>query len=500
MSVKVLTNAEMRETEQLAIKAGYPSLLLMEHAAGALVDVLEKELNGCRGKHVLFLCGKGNNGGDGLAAARLFRDRGGEPVVFLTEESCTDDSRTNLRLAYLAEIPVVIAAGGDPEEQLQPYRPDGGWDGFVDALYGTGFSGRTDELTERLTLLPLYQERQVPVIAADVPSGLNALTGECGGCMMKADVTVTFHAVKPGLVLTKERDRVGRLAVKDIGLEHLDEEIVPNNETVILAEGCDLLLPERGKVCHKGDMGRLLIYAGSPGMAGAAAICARAAVKAGAGLTTLMCPGEMIPILQTLVPCAMCRSTEEAKRNMPAFDVLCLGCGLGQQEEIWQNILQIWDAEKPSVWDADALNLLARHPMHLGELAVITPHIGEAARLLNETAEAVFSDRIGAAERLRKRFGCQVVLKSDVTVVKREEQTVLIDCASPALAKGGSGDALCGILGALLAQDAPDPCVNGPLWHALASRAGAEKYGVAELTAEELILCLHDAEKRYMKA
>jgi hydroxyethylthiazole kinase-like uncharacterized protein yjeF len=149
---------------------------------------------------------------------------------------------------------------------------------------------------------------------------------------------------------------------------------------------------------HKGDCGRVLIYAGSMGMAGAAAMCAKAAVTAGAGLTTVACDGGIIPILQALVPNAMCADIREAAKHPPAFDVLALGCGLGQSDEAWENILALWRPDAKSVWDADALNLLARRPMKLGSNAVITPHPGDAARLLGWSAERILSDRFAAAQ------------------------------------------------------------------------------------------------------
>ena len=238
-------------------------------------------------------------------------------------------------------------------------------------------------------------------------------------------------------------------------------------------------------------------------MAGAAAMCAKAAVTAGAGLTTVACEREIIPILQTLVPNAMCADVREAVQDPPAYDVLALGCGLGQSGEVWDHILSLWRPEKKSVWDADALNLLAKHPMKLGSNAVITPHPGEAARLLGWSTEDILADRLSAARALAETYGCTAVLKSDVTVIcaigENGPEYYLNTVGSPALAKGGSGDALTGILAALLHGEQGMllyPAALACLWHGAAGAVGAEIHGEKELTADQLIGCLGEAERR----
>ena len=509
----VLTPSDMRRTEQKAFALGVPSLLLMEHAALAVVNELQKALGGdCRGKRVLFLCGPGNNGGDGLAAARLFLMRGGLPTVWLYAAPRTPDAQTNERwLRLLLDAGDILNLSELPPAQRpfveeSPGRP---YDGYVDALLGTGFRGQPDELLARMMQAPANDFhllgtawRMPPVIAVDIPSGIDGKTGACADAFVHADVTVTFHAPKPGLYLTKAREAVGKIVVADIGLWHLTE----GNGGALDLENpelrCEALTPKALRLlprpvnAHKGGCGRVLIYAGSMGMAGAAAMCAQAAVTAGAGLTTVACEKELMPVLQTLIPNAMCAGIRDAVQRPSVHDVLALGCGLGQSEEIWQNILALWDAGKPSVWDADALNLLAKHPMRLGPYAVITPHIGEAARLLGVPAADVLNDRLAAAQALAEKYGCTAVLKSDVTViceiVDQKPRFILNPVGSPALAKGGSGDALAGILAALLAAG-HDPAM-ACLWHGMASMIGAKRYGEREMTTLQLISCLHAAE------
>ncbi|MBR4332430.1 MAG: NAD(P)H-hydrate dehydratase [Clostridia bacterium] len=526
-SYPVLTPEDMRRMEQKAFALGVSSLLLMEHAALAVVDELEKLLGGsCAEKRVLFLCGTGNNGGDGLAAARLFKMRGGWPTVWLYGEPKTQDAQTNLRwLRLVLQEEDVLNLALLPEEEL-PFDGEGPnqpFDGYVDALLGTGFRGRIDSpLLSRMALAPYHDfhlgmAQMPPVVAADIPSGINGKTGEAEWPFVHADVTVTFNAPKPGLYLAKEREAVGKIVVADIGLWDMmpwcsDALLLddPELNCEMLAPSALRLLARRAVNAHKGSCGRVLIYAGKMGMAGAAAMCAQAAVTAGAGLTTVACEKEIIPILQALVPNAMCADIMEAIKSPPAYDVLAVGCGMGQSEKTWENILKLWNPGKPSVWDADALNLLAKHEMKLGKNAVITPHPGEAARLLGKTTEEILADRFAAARALAEKFGCIAMLKSDVTVICKIDEDgpefMLNAVGSPALAKGGSGDALTGILAALLwdydeetrsplpfsIRDVAMAC----LWHGMAGIVGEEKYGQRELTAAQLISCLHESERR----
>jgi len=504
---ELLTPGDMRKTEQKAFEAGMPSILLMEHAAMKVVDALEKELGGCDGKRVVFLCGTGNNGGDGLAAARLFQMRGGYPEIWLSGDPKTPDAKINLKLAEGCDIPILNLSEMPREEWpfSEGFSPRQHHDGYVDALLGIGMKGEPDEITSAMILAPYHDFQDHTVIAVDVPSGMDALTGDCPGAYVHADVTVTFHAAKPGLYLSQDREAVGRIITADIGLEALDCCCLEEKELdlEITTPAYMKYLQDRPLDAHKGDCGRILIYAGSMGMAGAAAMCAKAAVCAGAGLVTVACPREIIPILQCLAPNAMCMDIEAAIKNPPAYDVLAVGCGLTQSEEIWENIQKLFNPAKPSVWDADALNMLARHPMKLGSQAVITPHPGEAARLLGITPDQVLQDPIGAARTLQEKYSCCALLKGDVSIacaispVSGAPRYVFNALGTPALAKGGSGDALTGILAALLHTEgaSASTAALASAWHGMAGMIGEKKHGQRELTTLQLIECLHEAEQ-----
>ena len=373
---------------------------------------------------------------------------------------------------------------------------------------GTGLRGAPDELTAQLIDAANSDaaDSHAPVIAVDIPSGIDGETGAAPDAFIRASATVTFHAPKRGLYLTARREAVGKLTIADIGLWEMTY-VTGTLKKALHPPLCSVYTPlalrylgKRKLSAHKGDCGRVLIYAGKTGMAGAAAMCLKAAVTAGAGLTTAACEKGIMPILQTLVPNAMCMEIGEAAQSPPAYDVLALGCGLGQSEEIWRNILSLWNPEKPSVWDADALNLLAKHPMKLGKKAVITPHPGEAARLLGCAVEDILKDRLAAARALAEKYGCTAVLKSDVSVIcaigEDGPEYMLNAVGSPALAKGGSGDALTGILAARLAQTDPlQAAAQACLWHGMAGVAGEKQYGQRELTTDQLISCLHAAER-----
>ncbi len=474
--LQTIAPAQMRAVEQAAFDRGVPSLLLMEQAACEIVRALEKFPAG----RVLFAAGSGNNGGDALAAARIYAQRGGRATVWLPLGCKTPDARINLRYLRLLEG-VEIIEGLLPEGRV--------FDAVADGLLGTGLSGvpagAAAEAIARVNAL------RAPVLAIDVPSGLDALTGEAEICV-RAACTVTFHRPKPGLYLTPRRECVGEVQIASIGVPPCADDA--NGFWVAEEKDLARLLPPRALNAHKGDCGRALLYCGSSGMAGAAVMAAQAALRGGAGLVTLCCPAEIVPILQAAVPSAMCAAAARA----PARNVQLFGCGIAENEQAWAEILRLHDAALPSVWDAGALNLLARFPMRLGENAVITPHVGEAARLLAVSPAQIMRDLPAAAEALRQKYGCAVALKSFVTVLTDAggAKRALHIVGTPALAKGGSGDVLAGLMTALRAQGLPafEAMQCACLWHGMAARRAAAKHGVRGTLPQDVLDCLGEAE------
>ena len=488
----ILTSNEMRLLEQRAFAQGAPSLLVMENAARAAHAELQNLLGDVNGKDILYLIGPGNNGGDGLAMARLCFLTGGRPRVLLTGQPKTPDALTNLSYVKALKIPI-LEWTQDEGESIPLPKPDA----VVDAVYRTGFHGLLPPPLQRLA--GIVNKWVVPVLAVDTPSGIDCLTGDAEGEIIRASVTVTLGHIKTGLCLCRRLNLIGELRPVSIGLPPAAYQALESEKLLSALEPGDLKsrLPKRAKNAHKGDCGRVLLYAGSMGMAGAAGMAAQAALaclRAGAGLVTIACEEEIIPILQALAPNAMCIPVRKAVSDPPKYDVFAVGCGLGQSEEIWNNIIALWQKNTPSVWDADALNMLARHPMVLGEKSVMTPHPGEAARLLGVTAEEVIADPLKAARALYAKYGGTVVLKGAVSVIDKGEEQALNLVGSPALAKGGSGDALTGIIAALIGQSPEkspfEHARTGCLWHGMAAQEAARQLGVLSPLTSDVISCL----------
>ncbi len=494
-----ITPADMKALETRFMQENdVPGALLMEHAAQGVVDAIARYTD--KGT-VVFLCGPGNNGGDGYAAARLWKARGGKSHIVEVTADVRGDALLNRNLAKMMHIPFQDAS----ECENLPLC-----DVIVDALFGTGLARAVDGYAG--ALLHWANDRSdlsgTPIIAVDIPSGIDGTTGEVLGWeAIHATETVTFHRIKQGLLLGNAPDFVGKITVQPIiipeggdpdgdydGLEIYE----PDDLT------CEILPPfhfQRSQTCHKGDFGRVALFCGSQGMAGAAALCANAAIRSGAGLTTILCRESLLPILQTLAPGAMCavlperdglllpESVEVARKVLERADAACIGCGLGQTDDLLPLLTLFAQAECPVVWDADALNLLAKHGdlLPLKDADVITPHPGEAARLLGCNADEITGDALAALHRLHEEYGCTVLLKGARTLITDGIRTCCNLHTSPALAKGGSGDVLAGIITALLARRYPeydegrmesrDAAAYGALIHGLAGIRAAKKYG-----------------------
>lgn len=487
---RTIDPADMQRIERAAFSQGVPSILLMEQAAQAVACTLEDILGDCEGRHVLFVAGPGNNGGDALAAARLFDKMGGEATVWLPLGCKTPDAQSNL--AYLKMNPLITVIEGEmPSDTLYI-------DAIVDGLLGTGLKNAPEGAA--LEAIAFINAQDVPVLAIDVPSGMDALTGAAqeSSCV-HADCTVTFHRPKTGLYVTNHRAYVGEVVIADIGLP----EICDDAPGCLVPDAVDLphFLPPRTRDMHKGACGRVVLYAGSMGMSGAAAMAGRASLRAGAGLATVICPQEVMPILQTQLPNAMCVDRTRLPGYVPQHDAFVFGCGIIEDDQAWQDILSLHDEAVPAVWDAGALNLLSRHPMNIGKNTVLTPHAAEASRLLGCELKDILDDPVSAAKAIVRKYRCGVVaLKAATTVVTDGERVSLNVIGTPALAKGGSGDALAGILGALLAGGMPpfEAAQGACLWHGLAGLKAEEQFGQRGVltgdVADALGACLTEIE------
>ncbi|HEY7112121.1 MAG TPA: NAD(P)H-hydrate dehydratase [Thermoanaerobaculia bacterium] len=487
--IPVLGAEAMRRADRAAIRAGVPSRELMENAAEALVGVLREGHPGWR--RVVVVCGPGNNGGDGLAAARLLAGRGvavrvftlGEPESYRGDaaENATRASAVGLRLESLS---VAETRAALPRSLAET-------DGVLDALFGTGLARPLRGLAARV--VDALNRSGRPIVAADLPSGLSSDSGERIGPAVAASQTVAFGAPKVCHVAYPARASCGRVVVADIGIAR--GILARMGRRFFLTEAADVrgALPRRPADSHKGDFGRLAVIAGSRGKAGAAILAAHGALRAGAGLVTVFCPASLEAELVAAIPEAMtlglpeadgalaASAWKDAARALRGFDAAIAGPGLSTTRGAVAFLEDLRRWSGPLVADADALNAFAGRPGALRARAprVLTPHPGEAARLLGISTGAIQADRLGSARRLARRAGAVVVLKGAATLVAEPGGDVSVNpTGTPLLATAGSGDVLAGALGALL---------SGGVRPADAARAAAWLHGAAgELLATEL--------------
>ncbi len=486
----VLTADQMRQLEAECFERGVPSIDAMERAAEAVVEELCRRLPPRALVH--FACGPGNNGGDGYAAARLYALRGGRSVVLPlgVEARLKGDALTNCVRAH--ETPRVWFR--DPE--VPGERPDA----WVDALFGIGIKRPLDEASLKL-VRRMAADRKLGslVVAVDMPSGLDATTGRALGEAVQADVTVTFEYLKSGHVLSAGPEYTGRVVAVPVGLSG----DTPGAAQLIEAGDLKGALPRRSRESHKNTFGHLLLVAGSVGMAGAALIAARAALKSGVGLLTIACPASIVPILQLGAPTALCAPLPEengaiAEAGLPVLleelkgkTAVAIGPGLSRRAHPGA-VRLVLESGLPAAVDADGLNILSENPALLALLRpchVLTPHPGEASRLTGEKPV----DLIGGAQALYA-LGATAILKGPTSAICGEDGLRLSMSGSPGMARAGSGDALTGILGALLAQRLP---AGKAAWvadelHGLAGERAAEKYGFVSMSAMDLVDCISE--------
>ncbi|HZR92311.1 MAG TPA: NAD(P)H-hydrate dehydratase [Gaiellaceae bacterium] len=402
------TAAEMRAAEEAY--PGYPDTIpeLMERAGRSVAETVLRDF--AEARRITVVCGGGSNGGDGRVAARHLEQAGRDVRVV--------DAK-----AGEAEL-------GEPEL-------------IVDALFGTGFAGEPREPAARL--IERINAAGVPVVAVDVPSGVDSSTGEVAGAAVEATATVTFHGEKVGLRVTPGGYRAGRVTTVDIGLAPLETRHARVTEAILG------LVPRRRAHDTKYTAGSLLVVGGSRGMTGAAALAARAAFRADAGYVTVAAPQESLPVLETLVLEAVKRPLGEVLDAAGRARSLALGPGLGRSDERRALVRRLLEGtDLPAVVDADAL--FGLEPFARSGPTVLTPHSGELARLLGVEAAWVDAHRLEALARAVERFRCVVLLKGAGTLVGAPGHGALVCDGAPRLATAGTGDVLTGIVGAFLAK------------------------------------------------
>jgi NAD(P)H-hydrate epimerase len=489
--MKVLTAAQMREVDRRTIELGIPGIVLMENAGLRVVEFLAEKFAPLAAQRVVILCGKGNNGGDGLVVARQlftrFRMKRLHVVLFANPGELKGDAAQNLRMLEACGCPVDAALTPDMFDATA----------VVDALLGTGIRGSaTGDIAEAIHAVNTYFPA-AKVVAVDIPSGMPSDTGEPAGEAARADYTVTFTAPKVAQALAPNCNAVGELLVAPIGspagLYEGDDSI----SLSLIEPGmfASFLLAPRPLDSNKGKFGHVLVIGGSRGKTGAAAMTGMAALHAGAGLVTVASEESAIPAIASHAAELMTEVLDAARLDKLAKDksVIAVGPGLGSAPETAALVRDIVAClPQPMVVDADGLNALAGANWSAGgHPRVLTPHPGEMSRLTGKTVAEVQADRVGIAREFARQRNVTLVLKGSRTVIAFPDGRAWINpTGSPAMAKGGTGDILTGLIAGMLAQfprHAHRSVAAAVYLHGLAGQLVAKAVGEKSLMATDLL-------------
>jgi ADP-dependent NAD(P)H-hydrate dehydratase / NAD(P)H-hydrate epimerase len=529
--VKVLTAAQMREADRLTTERyGIPGIELMENAGKAIAEFLREKFPDIASRKILVLCGKGNNGGDGLVVARMLKDSGCSAVVFLFANpgSVEGDAAVNLKRwqRCLGELYVVTS---DAEwESTRGALVEA--DLIVDALLGTGLRGSVEGLLgtviESISDARAKRRGKTVVVSVDMPSGLASDAQDFGGPVVAADFTVTLTAPKVGQLVLPHSPCCGELVVKEIGTPPELLESDPHLKIHWIEPAEFRALPlQRELAANKGTYGHALIVAGSLGKSGAAILAARGALRSGAGLVTVATPQDVLPIVAGGLPEMMTSplgATEAGTASLRNLDygkfaqilqgksVLAIGPGLSTQHETQQFIrLVVGQSELPIILDADGLNAFEGLADTLNgrnaSAMVLTPHPGEMARLLGITVKEVQARRLDVALEAAGRWRAYVILKGFHTILATPSGNAYINTTgNPGMATGGTGDVLTGILAGLAAQFGVEDWTRvlslGVYLHGLAGDIAASRVGQAPLIASDLVDAIPEAYARILAA
>jgi NAD(P)H-hydrate epimerase len=527
--MKILTAAQMAEVDRLTTERYLiPSILLMENAGRSFVDELEKACPGLNSKHIVILCGRGNNGGDGFVAARYLALRTARPsiLLFADPDKLRGDARANWEIARAMDLPVEILA--NPADAKSYLKKAAQPDVIVDALFGTGLSKPIGPEFRSVIEWINKASAHAFVASVDIPSGLFADSTEIPGPAVKANLTVTFSALKLAHVAPPASDFSGKTILALIGSP---QPLFENSEykmNLVDAAQVRKALPRRAPDSHKGTFGHVYVVAGSAGKSGAALMTGLAALRSGAGLVTLWLPkslqrgmvGKFPELMTEFLP-----ETEEATsdktgaervlKQLENADALVLGPGMtvhpSTRKLIWELVRR---SPVPIVLDADGINAFVppAEPLRndAGLPVIITPHPGEMARLISRKISDVQKNRLETAHDCALRYRCYVVLKGFQTVIAAPTGEIYINSTgNPGMATGGTGDILAGMMGRFVAGwkhqadreysvDIADYISAAVYLHGLAGDFAAEQESMETLIATDLLAYLHKAFKKVL--
>jgi NAD(P)H-hydrate epimerase len=501
----------MREADKRTIDdIGIPSVVLMENAGRQTVAAMEAMYTDLAERQVAILCGRGNNGGDGFVVARTLVQRGVDVAVFLLGRVADVRGDARINLEILGRIGVTVVEVADSQAWELHFSEVSDCTLIVDAIFGTGLNAPVSGLIE--SVIADVNASAIPVVSIDLPSGLSADSPDPIGPSIEAGLTVALGAPKLPLVLPPGEIRAGDIVIADIGIPNEVFEAVdgPRVELLTRAAMRELITP-RAADSHKGDYGRVLLVAGSRGKTGAAHLAAAGALRSGAGIVTVATAASCQAVVASMAPEYMTEALAETGDGLDpgevdrvlelGRDVIALGPGLGQAAATRAFVKALVDrATMPLVVDADALNAFTDDPDRLagreGRDVIITPHPGEMGRLVGMSADEVQASRLEIARNFAVAHHVYVVLKGHRTLIATPDEKVFINpTGNPGMATGGTGDVLCGMIAAWLAQvlDAEAACKLAVYLHGLAGDLAEADEGDIAMTAGDVVGHLGDA-------
>ncbi len=500
--MKLAKAAEMRALDERAIhEYGIPGVVLMENAGRATVEAIRRWRGQLSGQTAAIVAGPGNNGGDGLVIARHLHQAGCRVVVFALVQPAIwrGDAAINWRIVQKLQLGIVEVGNNEEAQACQSGFMQA--DFLVDAIFGTGLTRRVEG--HYATMIELMNQSGLPIVAVDIPSGLNSDDGKPLGLCVRAGLTVTYGLAKPGQVIQPGAEYVGRLEVADIGIPLEIVEEAGLKTELLESSGIARLLPPRRTHSHKGTFGHLMVLAGSQGKTGAALLVALGALRAGVGLVSLGVPQQLDAIFEASLLEAMTiplasdyflgrEDYVAIAQALAGKDALVLGPGLGTDAETADLVARLYgEVCLPMVVDADALTALGQSlPVCASQAArVLTPHPGEMARLTGLTIQEIQADRLAVASAYAKENGVVLLLKGAATVIAGPDGRLAINSSgNPGMAAGGMGDVLAGVIGALMAQGvaAWDAACLGAFVHGLAADRLARVRGRGGFLASEM--------------
>ena len=483
---KLYTNREIRQIEKLHIAGDEEAAFALMCSAGqAAFETLR--INWPDAKKIIICCGGGNNGGDGYVVAQLAHQHGIDVDVY---SMCPLDA-----LSGVAKTAAEHCLGAGVV--FTEFHPDLAFaaDVVVDALLGTGLKNEVSGAY--VDCINNINASDVPVLSLDTPSGLCVDSGCILGCAVQAYLTVTFIALKQGLFTGKGPTNAGVVECHDLGIDKELFEQVEHSSDLMEWESSKRFLQKRRKDMHKGDCGHVLVIGGDYGMGGAVRLAAEAAMRAGAGLVTVATRPEHVSVVSGSRPEIMCHQVlgkDDLAKLIKDVNVVVIGPGLGKTEWAQELLGFVLEQNLPKVLDADALNLLSQNPIK-DESWVLTPHPGEASRLLDKGCQEIQNNRFESALAIQEKYGGSIVLKGAGTIVQSSNKRPQIcQAGNPGMASGGMGDILSGVIAGLLAQGLTQTqaAETGVLVHSKSADQAAEKGGERGLLATDVINCIRE--------